>query len=207
MSDESGLSGEVGYAALDDDLENWGISGDGKSVVPFFLHSTLYFAYDFITEVDDYTGPDVISEVFDQNHVPSPVMARHIRRLSECTGDYSGAEMESFDSGVCDISSPVSVVSEARSSGRFPLVGGGKIPSNATANQRKSKKQLMTLAHELSNLVTYFQAVKFQPKMDYHRPGKFHVVSMNEIAARKLAKRIPDSFKSYPFLAFIGMVL
>ena len=31
MSDESGLSGEVGYTALDDDLENWAVSGDGKT--------------------------------------------------------------------------------------------------------------------------------------------------------------------------------
>ncbi|OQV16067.1 1-phosphatidylinositol 4,5-bisphosphate phosphodiesterase epsilon-1 [Hypsibius exemplaris] len=202
MSDESGLSSEVGYTALDDDLENWGISGD---------------------ELDDYPGLDD-RDVFDPGHVPSPVMARHIRRLSECPGDYSGAEMESFDSGVCDVCSPVTVndiraassiaaitsttmttvttitttasttITTRNPISVFKTGSGGSATSSQT--RRKTKKQITTLAQELSNLVTYFQAVKFQPKYDYHLPGKFHVVSMNEIAARKLSKKLPDAFKS-----------
>ncbi|XP_055327577.1 1-phosphatidylinositol 4,5-bisphosphate phosphodiesterase epsilon-1-like [Paramacrobiotus metropolitanus] len=178
MSDESGLSGEVGYTALDDDLENWGVSGD---------------------ELDEYPGGDcALGAELEAGQAPSPVMTRHmcVRRLSECTGDYSGAEMESFDSGVCDISSPVSA-EYAR--GRFPLAVSGKLSSSTVGSyHRKSRKQVdkFTLAVELSNLVTYFQAVKFQPKLEYHLPGKFHVVSMNELAARKLAKKAPEAFKS-----------
>ena len=275
---------------------------------------TIFFLY--FAELDDYPGGIDAGDVFDPSHVPSPVMARHIRRLSECPGDYSGAEMESFDSGVCDVCSPVTTTSlcdsntgrggpsgniNAQMSGSFSArnpISVFKTGSNGStqSSQRKSKKQFMTLAQvilffhmitnskkstnqpinqsinqhiksinqsinrtikqsinqyiesinqstsqsnnqltrliyvfrsficlffwvassvvffkrkffdaaiflpsffqELSNLVTYFQAVKFQPKTDYHLPGKFHVVSMNEIGARKLSKKLPDAFKS-----------
>ncbi|GAV09846.1 hypothetical protein RvY_19319 [Ramazzottius varieornatus] len=203
LSDESAVSGEVGYAALDDDLENWGMSGD---------------------ELEDYPTCYTESEVFDSTQAPtSPVMRRHIRRLSECTGDYSGAEMESFDSGVADISSPImSIVDSSPRSGSllrnptrlfknespleqtqkhgnvfFATVTDKSPRDQAALQSRKINKRAvqLTLAEELSNLVTYFQAVKFQPKVNHHQPGKFHVVSMNEVSTKRIAKSQPEAFR------------
>ena len=174
----------------DSSKKNMSSSGNfGKFLRVYFLEMehdrssfsrflTVFFL--FFTELDDYPGGIDAGDVFDPSHVPSPVMARHIRRLSECPGDYSGAEMESFDSGVCDVCSPVTTTSvcdsstgrggpsgntNAQTSGSFSArnpISVFKTGSNGStqSSQRKSKKQFMTLAQVILFFHNYYQSLK-----------------------------------------------